>query len=50
VPTERALDDLEDAVRADIAPIDDHRSTAPYRAHATATLVRRLARRLLSSQ
>ena len=33
-----------------IAPIDDHRSTAPYRAHATATIVRRLARRLLSSQ
>jgi CO/xanthine dehydrogenase FAD-binding subunit len=49
VPTERALDDLEDAVRADIAPIDDHRSTAPYRAHATATIVRRLAQRLLSS-
>jgi CO/xanthine dehydrogenase FAD-binding subunit len=49
-PTERALGDLEDAVRADIAPIDDHRSTAPYRAHATATIVRRLARRLLSSQ
>ena len=50
VPTERALDNLEEAVRADIAPIDDHRSTAPYRAHATATLVRRLAQRLLSSQ
>ena len=49
VPTERALDDLEDAVRADIAPIDDHRSTAPYRAHATATIVRRLAQRLLSA-
>ena len=49
MPTERALDDLEDAVRADIAPIDDHRSTAPYRAHATATIVRRLAQRLLSA-
>ena len=49
VPTEAGLDDLEDAVRADIAPIDDHRSTAPYRAHATATLVRRLAQRLLST-
>lgn len=50
MPTQQGLEDLEDAVRADIAPIDDHRSTAPYRAHATATLVRRLAQRLLSSQ
>jgi len=48
-PTERALDELADAVRADIAPIDDHRSTAAYRRHATATLVRRLAGRLLST-
>jgi CO/xanthine dehydrogenase FAD-binding subunit len=48
-PGRAALDDLEQAVRADIAPIDDHRSTAAYRAHATATLARRLAQRALSA-
>jgi CO/xanthine dehydrogenase FAD-binding subunit len=48
-PAKDALDDLQDAVRADIAPIDDHRSTAAYRAHATVTLVRRLAQRALSA-
>ena len=50
VPTQPPLDELEHAARADIAPIDDHRSTAAYRAHATATLVRRLAQRLLGAQ
>ena len=48
-PARAALDDLEDAVRADIAPIDDHRSTAAYRSHATATLVRRLVQRVLTA-
>jgi CO/xanthine dehydrogenase FAD-binding subunit len=48
-PAGGELDDLEEAVRADIAPIDDHRSTAAYRSHATSTLVRRLAERLLTS-
>ena len=48
-PARAALDDLEDAVRADIAPIDDHRSTAAYRTHATATLVRRLVQRVLTA-
>ena len=48
-PRRAALDDLEDAVRADIAPIDDHRSTAAYRSHATATLVRRLVQRVLTA-
>jgi CO/xanthine dehydrogenase FAD-binding subunit len=46
-PGKDGFDELEDAVRADIAPIDDHRSTAAYRAHATATLARRLAQRAL---
>jgi CO/xanthine dehydrogenase FAD-binding subunit len=49
VPGRAALDDLEEAVRADIAPIDDHRSTAGYRSHATSTLARRLTERLLTS-
>jgi CO/xanthine dehydrogenase FAD-binding subunit len=48
-PADGDLDDLEDAVRADIAPIDDHRSTAGYRAHATSVLARRLAQRLLAA-
>jgi CO/xanthine dehydrogenase FAD-binding subunit len=48
-PDRDALDELEAAVRADIAPIDDHRSTAAYRSHATATLARRLSERLLTS-
>jgi CO/xanthine dehydrogenase FAD-binding subunit len=48
-PGKAALDDLEAAVRADIAPIDDHRSTAAYRALATATLARRLAERALTA-
>jgi CO/xanthine dehydrogenase FAD-binding subunit len=48
-PARAALDDLEDAVRDDIAPIDDHRSTAAYRSHATSTLVRRLVQRLLTA-
>jgi CO/xanthine dehydrogenase FAD-binding subunit len=48
-PARGALDDLEDAVRADIAPIDDHRSTAAYRTHATSTLVRRLVQRVLAA-
>jgi CO/xanthine dehydrogenase FAD-binding subunit len=48
-PARAALDDLEDAVRADIAPIDDHRSTAAYRTHATSTLVRRLVQRVLTA-
>jgi CO/xanthine dehydrogenase FAD-binding subunit len=48
-PANGELDDLEDAVRAEIAPIDDHRSTAPYRAHATSTLARRLVQRLLAA-
>jgi CO/xanthine dehydrogenase FAD-binding subunit len=48
-PGRSALDDLEEAVRADIAPIDDHRSTAAYRTHATSTLARRLAQRLLTT-
>jgi CO/xanthine dehydrogenase FAD-binding subunit len=47
--TEDELDDLADAVRTEIAPIDDHRSTAAYRSHATAILVRRLAGRLLEA-
>jgi CO/xanthine dehydrogenase FAD-binding subunit len=49
-PPHRSLEELEQAARADIAPIDDHRSTAAYRAHATATLVRRLAQRLLGAR
>jgi CO/xanthine dehydrogenase FAD-binding subunit len=48
-PAKSELDELEEAVRADIAPIDDHRSTATYRAHATATLARRLVQRLLAA-
>jgi CO/xanthine dehydrogenase FAD-binding subunit len=48
-PANSDLDDLEEAVRADIAPIDDHRSTAGYRAHATSTLARRLVQRLLGA-
>ena len=48
-PARAALDDLEHAVRADIAPIDDHRSTAAYRTHATSTLVRRLVQRVLAA-
>jgi CO/xanthine dehydrogenase FAD-binding subunit len=48
-PARSALDELEDAVRADIAPIDDHRSTAAYRSHATCTLVRRLVQRVLAA-
>jgi CO/xanthine dehydrogenase FAD-binding subunit len=48
-PAGSELDDLEEAVRADIAPIDDHRSTAAYRTHATSTLARRLAARLLTA-
>jgi CO/xanthine dehydrogenase FAD-binding subunit len=43
------FDELEEAVRADIAPIDDHRSTAAYRSHATSTLVRRLVHRVLAA-
>lgn len=48
-PDRGELDELEEAVRADIAPIDDHRSTAAYRSHATSTLVRRLSQRLLAA-
>jgi CO/xanthine dehydrogenase FAD-binding subunit len=48
-PAKAELDDLEEAVRAEIAPIDDHRSTAAYRSHATATLARRLAERVLTA-
>ena len=48
-PSKGELDDLEDAVRTDIAPIDDHRSTAAYRSHATSTLARRLVQRLLDA-
>ena len=48
-PAPGELDDLEEAVRADIAPIDDHRSTAAYRSHATSTLVRRLVHRVLTA-
>ena len=48
-PAGGELDDLEEAVRADIAPIDDHRSTAAYRSHATSTLVRRLVQRVLTA-
>jgi CO/xanthine dehydrogenase FAD-binding subunit len=48
-PGRAELDELEAAVRADVAPIDDHRSTAADRAHATATLARRLAQRALSA-
>lgn len=48
-PGRAALDDLEAAVRAEVAPIDDHRSTAAYRTHATATLARRLAQRVLTA-
>jgi CO/xanthine dehydrogenase FAD-binding subunit len=48
-PAKSELDELEEAVRADIAPIDDHRSTAGYRSHATATLARRLVQRLLAA-
>jgi CO/xanthine dehydrogenase FAD-binding subunit len=48
-PARTALDELEDAARADIAPIDDHRSTAAYRSHATSILVRRLSQRVLSA-
>lgn len=48
-PERAALDDLEAAVRAEVAPIDDHRSTAAYRTHATATLARRLAQRVLTA-
>jgi CO/xanthine dehydrogenase FAD-binding subunit len=48
-PANGGLDDLEDAVRAEIAPIDDHRSTAAYRTHATSTLARRLVQRLLAA-
>jgi CO/xanthine dehydrogenase FAD-binding subunit len=48
-PERGELDELEEAVRADIAPIDDHRSTAAYRSHATSTLVRRLVQRVLTA-
>lgn len=48
-PGRADLDELEAAVRADVAPIDDHRSTAAYRTHATATLTRRLAQRVLTA-
>jgi CO/xanthine dehydrogenase FAD-binding subunit len=48
-PERGELDELEEAVRADIAPIDDHRSTAAYRSHATSTLARRLVQRLLTA-
>lgn len=39
-------DDLDAAVRRDISPIDDARSTAAYRAHVACALVRRFFRTL----
>jgi CO/xanthine dehydrogenase FAD-binding subunit len=48
-PAKSELDDLEEAVLGDIAPIDDHRSTAAYRSHATSTLARRLVQRVLTA-
>jgi xanthine dehydrogenase small subunit len=44
------LDALEAAVEADIAPIDDLRSTARYRRHVVRILVRRLAEELAAKK
>ena len=40
---------VADAIRADIAPITDHRSTAEYRHHAAGVIVRRLLERMAAS-
>ena len=42
------LSALQDAAEADIAPIDDLRSTARYRRHVVRILVKRLAEELVA--
>ncbi len=46
-PSEAALAEFARLVRTEVRPIDDHRSTAAYRRHASGVLARRLLERCL---
>jgi len=47
-PSPAALAEFARLVAAEVAPIDDHRSTAAYRRHASGVLARRLLERVLA--
>jgi CO/xanthine dehydrogenase FAD-binding subunit len=46
-PAEATLDEFQRLVMEEVAPIDDHRSTAAYRRHAAGVLARRTLERCL---
>ncbi|OFW66523.1 MAG: hypothetical protein A2Z12_01865 [Actinobacteria bacterium RBG_16_68_21] len=46
-PSSAALDEFARLVSAEVSPINDHRSTAAYRRHASGVLARRLLERVL---
>lgn len=47
-PSPAALDEFARLVAEEVSPIDDHRSTAAYRRHASGVLARRLLERVLA--